>query len=85
VNMRVDLDEPTLREMADLTGGRYFRATDRESLAAVYEEIDALETTEIQVEDFTRYGERFPPILGAGLFLLLLEMGLGQTLLRKLP
>ena len=48
-------------------------------------EIDELETTEIQVEHFTRYGERFPPILGAGLVLLLLEIGLGQTALRKLP
>ena len=85
VNMRVDLDEPTLQEMADLTEGRYFRATDRESLEAIFEEIDALETTEIQVENFTRYGERFPPILGAGLLLLLLEIGLGQTVLRKLP
>ena len=85
VNMRVDIDEPTLQEMADITEGRYFRATDRESLEAVYAEIDALETTEIQVENFTRYGERFPPILGAGLMLLLLEIGLGQTALRKLP
>ncbi len=85
VNMRVDLDEPTLQEVAETTGGRYFRATDRESLEAVYAEIDELETTEIQVEHFTRYGERFPPILATGLFLLLLEIGLGQTALRKLP
>jgi Ca-activated chloride channel family protein len=85
VNMRVDLDEPTLVEMAELTGGRYFRATDRESLEAVYEEIDALETTEIQVENFTRFGERFPPILGAGLIFLLFQIGLGQTVLRRLP
>ena len=85
VNMRVDLDEPTLREMADLTGGRYFRATDRESLEAVYSEIDTLETTEIQVENFTRYGERFPLFLGVALILLILELGLAQTLLRKLP
>lgn len=85
VNMRVDLDEPTLRNVAELTGGRYFRATDRESLEAIYAEIDELETTEIQVEDFTRFGERFPPILGAGLLLLFLEIGLGQTALRKLP
>lgn len=85
VTMRVDLDEPTLQGMAELTGGRYFRATDRESLEAVFEEIDALERTEIRVEDFTRYGERFTPILGAGLLLLLAEIGLGQTVLRRLP
>ena len=85
VNIRVDLDESTLREVADLTGGHYFRATDRESLESVYSEIDALETTEIQVEHFTRYGERFTPILGAGLFLLLIEIGLANTILRRLP
>jgi Ca-activated chloride channel family protein len=85
VTMRVELDESTLEDMAELTGGRYFRATDRESLEGVFAEIDELETTEIQVEHFTRYGERFPPILGAGLVLLLLEIGLGQTALRKLP
>jgi Ca-activated chloride channel family protein len=85
LNMRVDLDEPTLREMAQLTGGRYFRAMDRESLETVYAEIDELETTEIQVEHFTRYGELFPPILAAGLLLLFMEVGLGQTALRKLP
>ena len=83
--MRVDLDEPTLKEMADLTEGQYFRATDRESLEAVFSEIDDLETTEIQVENFTRYGERFPLLLAAGLVLLLLEVGLGHTVLRKLP
>jgi Ca-activated chloride channel family protein len=85
VTLRVDLDEPTLREMAGLTGGRYFRATDRDSLEAVYAEIDALERTEMEVEDFTRYGERFPPILAGGLLLLLMEIGLGQTVLRRLP
>lgn len=85
VTMRVDLDEPTLKEMAGMTGGRYFRATDRESLESVYEEIDTLETTEIQVEDFTRYRERFPLFLGVGLFLLLAEVGLSQTAFRKLP
>ena len=85
VNMRVELDEPTLQELAQLTGGRYFRATDRESLEAVYEEIDALETTEIRVDYFTQYAERFPLLLGLGLLLLLTEAGLAQTALRKLP
>jgi Ca-activated chloride channel family protein len=85
VNMRVELDEPTLQELAQLTGGRYFRATDRESLESVYAEIDALETTEIRVDHFTQYAERFPLALGLGLLLLLTEAGLAQTALRKLP
>ncbi len=83
--MRVDIDEPTLQETATLTGGRYFRATDRESLEQIYSEIDTLETTEIEVQQFTRYGELFPVPLLIGLGALLLEIGLGRTVLRKLP
>ena len=74
-----------LEEMASLTGGRYFRATDRESLERVYGEIDALETTEIEMTSFTRYGELFHLPLGVGLGLLLLEVALGRTVLRRLP
>ena len=83
--VRVDVDEETLSEMAALTGGRYFRATDTESLEAIYAEIDELETTEIEVENFTQYGELFHIPLTAGLLLLVLELGLGNTVLRKLP
>lgn len=85
VTTRVDIDEETLQAVAERTGGRYFRATDNESLASIYEEIDQLERTEIEVENFTRYEERFPPFALAGLFFLTLELGLGRTLLRRLP
>ena len=84
-NTRVDIDERTLREVAALTGGRYFRATDVEGLAAIYDEIDELERTEIEVENFTQYAERFPLPLGLGFLLILTELGLAQTVLRKLP
>ncbi len=83
--VEVDIDEASLQEVAETTGGRYFRATDREGLGQIYEEIDALETTEIEVQNFTRYGELFHYPLAAGLLLLLFEVGLGQTVLRKLP
>jgi Ca-activated chloride channel homolog len=83
--MRVDIDEAALQEIADLTGGRYFRATDTESLAAIYQEIDELERTEIEVENFTQYGEEFPLPLGIGFLLLIAEFGLAQTVLRRLP
>ncbi len=85
VTTRVDVDEDVLRTTAETTGGRYYRATDRESLEAIYEEIDRLETTEIQVENFTSYGERFAIPLVAGLLVLLLEVVLGRTWLRTLP
>jgi Ca-activated chloride channel family protein len=84
-SMRVDIDEQTLQEVATLTGGRYFRATDAASLAAIYAEIDELERTEIEVENFTQYAERFPIPLALGLLFLLGELGLAQTALRKLP
>ena len=83
--MQVDIDEVTLQEVAALTGGRYFRATDNESLATIYEEIDQLERTEIEVENFTQYGEEFPIPLGLGFLLLVMEVGLANTVLRKLP
>ena len=85
VAMQVDIDDEALAEMASLTGGRYFRATDRQSLERVYEEIDALETTAIEMTSFTRYGELFHLPLGAGLGLLLLEVALGRTVLRRAP
>lgn len=84
-NIQADVDEPTLQEIADLTGGRYFRASDSDGLSAIYQEINDLETTEIEVRHFTRYGELFHIPLAAGLLFLVLEVGLGQTLLRKLP
>ena len=84
-SVKVDIDEASLREVAETTGGQYFRATDREGLSQVYREIDALETTEIEVENFTSYGELFYYPLAAGLLLLLLEVGLGQSVHRILP
>lgn len=83
--MQVDVDEATLQQVAELTGGRYFRATDTESLASIWEEIDELERTEIEVENFTQYAERFPIALGIGFLLVLIELGLSQTVLRRLP
>jgi len=83
--MRVEIDEGVLEETAQLTGGRYFRATDRQSLERIYTEIDELERTEMEVEHFTRYGELFLFPLIAGMALIALEFALGHTLLRKIP
>ena len=85
VSMQVDIDDEALEELAAVTGGRYFRATDTESLERVYEEIDALETTEVEMTSFTQYGELFHWPLGFGFGLLLVEVGLGRTVLRRLP
>ncbi|WP_405285340.1 VWA domain-containing protein [Gaopeijia maritima] len=85
VTIPVDIDESTLREVAEGTGGRYFRATDNESLAAIYAEIDELERTEVEVENYTTWEERFGAVLLLALGLLVLELVLRQTLLRRLP
>ena len=85
VQMRVDVDEEMLKEVADLTGGQYFRATDRESLESIYQEIDELEKTEIEVTEFTRYAELFHFPLGFAVVILLLEVVLANTRFRKLP
>ncbi len=83
--IRVDIDEDTLRKVAELTGGKYFRATNRESLEEVYREIDSLEKTEIKVKEYTRYGELFSYPLSGAIFLLLVEVALANTWFRRIP
>lgn len=85
VQVEVDIDEPMLQEIAQITGGLYFRATDRDQLEEIYREIDSLEKTEIQVTEFTRYSELFHIPLALAIFLLLAEMILSNTLLRRIP
>ena len=85
VTARVDVDEGTLAEVAKLTGGRFFRATDTDSLAQIYEEIDAMEKTTAKLEKFERYRELYPWLVLAALGLLALELLLSETRLRRLP
>ena len=80
-----DLDEETLRRVAELTDGKYFRATDAEGLRQVYDEIDALEKSEVEVQVFTRYQELAAWALVPAVLLLLLEALLGNTVLRRAP
>ena len=82
---RNELDESSLRAIAQLTGGRYFRADDTETLNQVYATIDELETTTAEVKEFVRTEERFMPWVWAGLLLLVLQVLLGETWLRRLP
>jgi len=83
-DMQVEIDEAILREIADKTGGRYFRATDNDKLVEVYSEIDKLEKSKIDVRDFARKEEKYLiPTLVAFIFLAL-EMILRYTVLRNL-
>lgn len=79
------LDEATLQQIANITGALYFRAEDRNGLAQVYDEINALERSDIEIQVFTRYEELMGWLVLPGLLLLLLEFGLRQTVLRVLP
>lgn len=79
------IDEALLRRIAVQTGGEYFRATNKEALQEVYEQIDRLEKSDVQVVQKTRYQEQFIWFIGAALLLLLLEIILRYTLLRTFP
>jgi Ca-activated chloride channel family protein len=81
----VQIDEKTLTEMAEQTGGAYFRAEDKEALQAIYDQIDQLEKTEITQETFTEYDERFHQLVVPALALLVFEVVLLGTRFRKLP
>ncbi len=82
-NMKVEIDEEVLQEIASMTGGQYFRATDNESLDKIYEEIDKLEKSKIDVKEFSRKREEYMPLAIIIAALLLLEILLRYTVLRK--
>jgi Ca-activated chloride channel family protein len=83
--MEVEIDEDSLEEIANATGGRYFRATDTDSLAEIYGVINQLEKTKRTVKKYEDYEELFLYALIPGLALLLLERLLSETRFRHLP
>jgi Ca-activated chloride channel family protein len=80
----VEIDETMMREVAEKTGGRYFRATDARTLEAIYAEIDRLEKSPVAVTHYESARERYAVFLGPALLLLLLEILLRHTRLRRL-
>jgi Ca-activated chloride channel family protein len=81
----VDIDEKTLGEIADMTGGKYFRATDNSKLKDIYQQIDMMEKTIFEEKNFTNKAERYLPFAVAAGILLLLEFLLKNTILRSIP
>jgi Ca-activated chloride channel family protein len=79
------MDEATLQTIADKTGGLYFRAEDTAGLQRIYEEINQLEKSQVEVQVYTRYKELAAWLLVPALAVILLEMLLRQTLLRRIP
>lgn len=83
--MDVEIDETTLESIAERTGGKYFRATDKEKLQAIYDEINTLEKSKVEITDFTVYHEEFLPWLLAAMALLLLEFVFSNVILKRIP
>lgn len=79
------LDEATLQQVADITGGKYYRAEDTSGLKAIYEEINQLEKSQVEVQVFNQYHELMFWLLIPALLLLLVEMALRNTLFRTVP
>ena len=85
VQAKVDIDEQTLKEVAQKTGGNYYRADNTEAFKEIYAEIDRLEKTEVEMKQYTRHEELAAWFLIPALSLLLLELILQHTVWRKLP
>ena len=80
-----EIDEETLKQIADETGGQYFRAKDTAGLEKIYREIDQMEKSDVEVQVFTRYRELSAWLLLPALGLMVLELSLRSTVYRSLP
>jgi Ca-activated chloride channel family protein len=79
------IDEDLLRRIAEQTGGRYFRAKDKEALKYIYEQVDKLEKSKVEITSYKRFEERFLPFVLAALAFLFLEILLRFTIFKKFP
>ncbi|MBP7055469.1 MAG: VWA domain-containing protein [Candidatus Omnitrophica bacterium] len=84
-NIPIEIDEDVLKKIADITGGKYYRATDTESLRKIYDEINRLEKSNIEHFGYREFGELFDFFLIPGLLFLALEIFLANTLFLKIP
>ena len=85
VNQKVEIDEKTLTAIADMTGGKYFRATDKAKLKAIYDEINQLEKSKVEVTEHVSYHELYLAWVLAALGLLLAEFLLANLVLKRIP
>ena len=83
--MDVEIDEQTLTEIAEQTGGQYFRATDKQKLKAIYDEINELEKSKVEITDLTIYHEQFLQWVLLAIALLLAEFLLEKVVLKRIP
>lgn len=85
INVPVEIDENTLKNIAEITNGKYYRATSKESLSEIYSEIDKLERTKLHARQFSAYNEEYQIFALIALLSLLFEIVLRNTVLRKIP
>ncbi|MCD8281623.1 MAG: VWA domain-containing protein [Prevotella sp.] len=85
VNIPTEIDEKTLQTIASTAGGRFYRATNNKELRQIYDDIDKLEKTKLTVQKFSKRYDVFAPFAFAALVLLLLEVLLRTTVLRRIP
>ncbi|MBQ7892970.1 MULTISPECIES: vWA domain-containing protein [Alistipes] len=85
VNQKVEIDEKTLTAISDMTGGKYFRATDKAKLKAIYDEINQLEKSKVEVTEHVSYHELYLAWVLAALGLLLAEFLLANLVLKRIP
>lgn len=83
--IQADLDEKALTTISDMTGGKYFRATDNRTLKSIYQEIDRLEKTRMEVTAYKRYYDLYASWMIFGMIAIVGELGLGLTILRRNP
>lgn len=84
-DLQVEIDEDVLKKIAETTGGAYFRATDNNKLREIYQEIDQLERTRLDVKQFSKKKEEYFPFLLAAMIILLFEILLRYTIFRTIP
>jgi Ca-activated chloride channel family protein len=85
ISIESKIDENLLRKIAAETDGEYFRATGNASLKSIYQKIDKLEKTRIDVQNFKHYAEKFAPFALCAIFLLMIEMLLRMIIYKRIP
>jgi len=84
-DMNVEIDEPTLQKISEVTDGKYFRATNNNKLTEIYKEIDKLEKSKIDVKEYSKKQEEYVKYAVAGALLLLASILLKTTIFRNIP
>ena len=85
VKRKSEIDEKTLQKIADITGGKFFRATNSQALQRIYDEISKMEKTKIEVKEYYRYEELYRGFLALGLALLITGLFSGTVIVRSIP